>query len=118
MSITNREDEERYGKPQFCFSIEEYDMADKKSYTAVLSSLETHIHYIKENLGEIKEHLGKINGHLDDHSYRLKQAEDDIETERLLGKERRRTSKKAIVGYFTGSVAILIALLKAFRNGI
>ena len=84
-------------------------MAEKKSYTAVLSSLETHITYIKEDLGEIKEHLGKINNHLDDHSKRITITE-------TLQKERNKPSKKSIAGFISGGLAIAVALWKAFAG--
>ena len=63
-------------------------------------------------VGEVKE----INKHLDDHSYRIKQAEDEIEKERLLAEERRRTNKKTLGGYIAGIVAIAVALWKAFTG--
>lgn len=85
-------------------------MPDKKSYTAVLSTLETHISYIKEDIGEIKEHLSKINGHLDDHADRLITVEVKQE-------ERNKPSKKSIAGWVSGAIAIAIALWKAFTNG-
>ena len=71
---------------------------------------------VQDSLPKIEKHLEKINGHLDNHSYRIKQAEDDIDTERLLAKERRKTSKKTIGGYASGAIAIAVALWKAFTN--
>ncbi len=69
---------------------------------------------VQDSLPRIEDHLEKINGHLDDHSYRIKQAEDDIDTERLLAKERRRTSKKTLAGYASVITAVFIALWKSF----
>ena len=83
-------------------------------YKEVKELIDTHMGYVREDLGEIKEHLGKINGHLDDHSYRIKQAEDDIELAERLAEERHRPSKKAIGGGIAGSIAIIIALIKGF----
>ena len=55
----------------------------------------------------IKGHLEKINSHLDDHSKRITVVE-------TLQKERNRISKKALSGYISGGVAIVVALWKAF----
>ena len=71
---------------------------------------------VQDSLPRIEKHLAKINGHLDDHSYRIKQAEDDIETEKLLAKERRKTGKKTLAGYVSGILAIAVALWKAFTG--
>ncbi len=72
---------------------------------------------VQDFLPRIEEHLEKINGHLDDHSYRLKQAEDDIKTDRLLAKERNKPSKKSIAGSGSIVVAVIVALWKAFTGG-
>lgn len=42
-------------------------MADKRSYKEVLASLETHIIYINNHLGNIDKHLEKQNTSIADH---------------------------------------------------
>lgn len=41
-------------------------MSDKKSYTEVVASFETHIIYIREDIGEIKEQLKVLNARTGD----------------------------------------------------
>jgi len=60
---------------------------------------------VRDSLPKIESHLEKINGHLEDHSRRL----TIIETQRKL-------SKKALTGYVSGVVAIVVALWRAFNN--
>ncbi|KKL98834.1 hypothetical protein LCGC14_1820460 [marine sediment metagenome] len=57
-------------------------------------------------VGDVKE----IKLHLEDHSYRLRTVE-------VRQDERNKPSKKAIAGYVSGAVAIVIALVKSFYNG-
>jgi len=60
---------------------------------------------------KIEEHLDKLNGHLEDHSKRLLTVE-------VLQKERNKPSKKSIAGIITGTVAIIVAIWRAFSNGV
>lgn len=46
-------------------------MVKKPTYTQTLTSLETHIVYIREHLGAIDEHLGKLNDSVADHETRI-----------------------------------------------
>ena len=62
---------------------------------------------VQDSLPRIEDHLEKINGHLDDHSKR-------IITVEVLQKERNKPSKKALTGYISGGVALVVALWKAF----
>lgn len=64
---------------------------------------------VRDSLPRIESHLEKINGHLNDHSKRITVTE-------TLQKERNRASKKAIGGYISASVAIAVALWRAFTN--
>ncbi len=64
---------------------------------------------VQDSLPKIEKHLEKINGHLDDHSKRITVTE-------TFQKERNKTSKKAYAGYVSGTIAIIVALWKAFTN--
>jgi len=64
---------------------------------------------VMDSLPKIERHLEKINGHLDDHSKRLTITE-------TLQKERNKPSKKSMVGYSSGAIAIAVALWKAFTG--
>ena len=58
---------------------------------------------VKDYLPRIETHLEKINNHLDNHSYRITKLE-----------VKSKLSKKAITGYISGGVAIIVALWKAY----
>ena len=88
----------------FFDSEEDYIVA---SYRELEKLIDTHMEYVRGDLGEIKGHLQKLNSHLEDHSKR-------ITTVEVLQKERNRPSKKSIAGYVSGAVAILVALWKSF----
>ena len=85
-------------------------------YKEVKELIDTHMVYVRDNQVRIEKHLSKINGHLDDHSFRLKQVEDAIQTERRLARERRKLSKKVLGGYGAIIVSIAVALWKAFTG--
>jgi len=56
-----------YGEPVFYDSIEEYKMADKRSYKEVLASVETSLIYMNNHLGNIDSHLERQNNSLTEH---------------------------------------------------
>ena len=62
---------------------------------------------VQDSLPRIEDHLETINGHLADHSKR-------ITTVEVLQKERNKLSKKAIGGYASVIVALVVALWKSF----
>ncbi len=78
-------------------------------YKEVKELIDTHMEYVREDLGEIKDRLTTINGHLDDHSKRITITE-------TLQKERNKPNKKTLGGYSAGVVGLVVALWKAFSG--
>jgi len=69
---------------------------------------------VMDSLPKIERHLEKINGHINAHSDSIVA----LQTEMLNLKAEPTISKKALIGYITGVVAIIVALWKAFfKNG-
>ena len=83
-------------------------------HQAVLGIPNTEDKGLVGDIKDLKAELKETNKHLDDHSYRLKQAEDDIETNKKLDEERHKPSKKAVGGSIVAGIGIIAALIKAF----
>ncbi len=46
-------------------------MAEKRKYTEVVASIETHILYMSKDIKSIKEHLGELNNHVGTQDVRI-----------------------------------------------
>lgn len=71
-----------------------------KSENEILIRIDEHV---RTSLPRIEERLDKINDHLEDHSRRL-----------IIIETQRNLSKKALAGYVSGTLGIIVALWKAF----